>query len=87
MSASDEFVGIPRPRSSYLRFETERPNEIWQSDFTHYRLAGGQDVEILSWLDDRARYALSGSAHRRIPARSCSLPSTQPRRGWNAVLG
>src|SRR4051794_15700672 len=27
-----------RPRSSYLRFEAEMPNETWQSDFTHYRL-------------------------------------------------
>jgi transposase len=28
-----------RPRSSYLRFADEQPNECWQSDFTHYRLA------------------------------------------------
>ena len=28
-----------RPRSSYVRFEAARPNECWQSDFTHYRLA------------------------------------------------
>ena len=55
-----------RPRSSYLRFEAEQPNETWQSDFTHYRLAGGQDVEILSWLDDHARYALSVTAHHRV---------------------
>src|ERR1700761_4519212 len=27
-----------RPRSSYLRFEAEQPNECWQADFTHYRL-------------------------------------------------
>ena len=26
-----------RPRSSYIRFEAEQPNEMWQSDFTHYR--------------------------------------------------
>ena len=25
-----------RPRSSYIRFEAEQPNETWQSDFTHY---------------------------------------------------
>jgi transposase InsO family protein len=29
-----------RPRSSYLRFEAELPNQMWQTDFTHYRLAG-----------------------------------------------
>jgi transposase InsO family protein len=60
-----------RPRSSYIRFEADQPNECWQSDFTHYRLttpAGmpGADVEIISWLDDHARYALHVSAHRRV---------------------
>jgi hypothetical protein len=42
------------------------PNECWQSDFTHYRLADGRDVEIISWLDDCSRYALHVSAHPRI---------------------
>ena len=37
-----------RPRSSYIRFQAEQPNEMWQADFTHYRLADGVDVEILS---------------------------------------
>jgi transposase len=26
-----------RPKSSYIRFEADQPNETWQSDFTHYR--------------------------------------------------
>lgn len=71
-----------RPRSSYLRFEAEQPNECWQSDFTHYRLADGTrhvthrggvrriedgtDIEILSWLDDCSRYALSVTAHAPV---------------------
>jgi transposase InsO family protein len=55
-----------RPKSSYLRFEADQPNETWQSDFTHYRLAGGADVEILTWLDDHSRYALSVTAHLRV---------------------
>jgi transposase InsO family protein len=55
-----------RPRSSYLRFAAEQPNECWQSDFTHYRLAGGRDVEIITWLDDHSRYALHVTAHPRI---------------------
>jgi transposase len=38
-----------RPKSSYLRFQAEQPNECWQSDFTHYPLAGGTGTEILSW--------------------------------------
>jgi len=58
-----------RPKSSYIRFEATMPNETWQSDFTHYRLATGQDVEIITWLDDHSRYALHISAHPRITAR------------------
>jgi hypothetical protein len=33
---------------------------------THYRLAGGDDVEVLCWLDDHARYALRITAHVRV---------------------
>jgi transposase InsO family protein len=55
-----------KPKSSYIRFEAELPNECWQADFTHWRLAGGADVEILSWLDDHARYALSVTAHQPV---------------------
>ena len=57
-----------RPKSSYLRFAAAMPNECWQSDFTHYRLATGGEVEIISWLDDCTRYALHVSAHHRVTA-------------------
>ena len=39
---------------------------MWQADFTHYPLTTGTDSEILSWLDDHARYALSITAHVRV---------------------
>lgn len=71
-----------RPKSSYLRFEAEQPNETWQADYTHYRLTDGArrvshrggirgidqgtDVEILTWLDDCSRYALSVTAHAPV---------------------
>jgi transposase InsO family protein len=55
-----------RPKSSYIRFAAELPNECWQSDFTHYPLAGGAGTEILTWLDDHSRYALSVTAHHRV---------------------
>ena len=60
-----------RPKSSYIRFQAEQPNECWQSDFTHYRLTRpdgrpGPDTEILTWLDDHSRYALSVTAHHRV---------------------
>ena len=55
-----------RPKSSYIRFEADMPNECWQSDFTHYPLASGTDTEVLTWLDDHSRYALSVTAHARV---------------------
>jgi transposase InsO family protein len=55
-----------RPRSSYIRFQADLPNETWQADFTHWRLADGSDVEILCWLDDHSRTAISVTAHRRV---------------------
>jgi transposase InsO family protein len=55
-----------RPKSSYLRFAAELPNQCWQSDFIHWQLPGGQEVEILSWIDDHSRYALRITAHRRV---------------------
>ena len=63
-----------RPKSSYIRFEAEQPNETWQADFTHYRLQDGTshlthrggvrrtkqgtDAEIQTWRDDGSRDAL-----------------------------
>jgi len=58
-----------RPKSSYVRFEAELPNECWQSDFTHYPLHNGTDTEILSWLDDHSRYALRITAHQPVTAK------------------
>ena len=55
-----------RPRSLYLRFEADQPNECWQSDFTHYRLADGTDTEIVCWLDDRSRYLLHLACRGRV---------------------
>ncbi len=55
-----------RPRSSWLRFEAAAPNEVWQSDVTHWRLADGTEVEICSWLDDHSRYLLGCTAFERV---------------------
>ncbi len=55
-----------RPKSSWIRFAAELPNQLWQSDFTHWQLAGGQETEILSWLDDHSRYALRVTGHYRV---------------------
>jgi len=55
-----------RPKSSYVRFEASMPNETWQSDFTHYRLTTGAEIEILTWLDDCTRFALHVGAYARV---------------------
>jgi transposase InsO family protein len=47
-----------RPRSSWQRFEADLPNECWQTDMTHWH-AGGDKVEILHFIDDCSRVALS----------------------------
>jgi transposase len=51
-----------RPKSSYIRFAAELPNERWQSDFIHHHLADGTEAEIVSWIDDHSRLALSVTA-------------------------
>jgi transposase InsO family protein len=60
-----------KPKSSYIRFAADQPNQTWQADFTHYRLTRpdgrpGADTEIITWLDDCSRYALSVTAHLRV---------------------
>jgi transposase InsO family protein len=60
-----------KPKSAYISFAAEQPNEMWQTDFTHYRLTRpdgtpGADAEILCFIDDHSRYALSVTCHRRV---------------------
>jgi transposase InsO family protein len=59
-----------RPRSSWIRFTADRPNELWQSDFTHVLLADGTDIEVIGWLDDHARFLLHLTAHSRVTGRT-----------------
>lgn len=59
-----------RPRSSWQRFDADRPNELWQSDTTHWRLTDGSEVEIIGWLDDHSRFLTHLSAHARINGRT-----------------
>lgn len=55
-----------RPRSSFIRFEAALPNELWQADTTHWRLADGSDVEILDLIDDHSRLLLAADAFRTV---------------------
>jgi transposase InsO family protein len=73
-----------RPKSSYIRFEADLPNECWQSDMTHWHLEDGTGVEIVTFLDDHSRQVLSIRAFptttmdnvRRLFAQTCALYGT-----------
>ncbi|OBK13966.1 IS481 family transposase [Mycobacterium asiaticum] len=61
-----EAAPAKRPKASYIRFAAELPNERWQADFTHWWIAGTTHTEILCFIDDHSRYALSVTAHHRV---------------------
>jgi transposase InsO family protein len=73
-----------RPKSSYIRFAAELPNQCWQSDMTHWHLADGTGVEILTFLDDHSRLVLAIRAHptttmgnvRALFSRTCAAYGT-----------
>ena len=52
-----------RPRSSYVRFCAELPNELWQSDITCWR-----EVEIMSVIDDHSRLCVAAKAFAQVRA-------------------
>lgn len=51
-----------RPRSSWIRFCADMPNERWQADITHWWLADGTEVEILNQIDDHSRFLVGSDA-------------------------
>jgi len=51
-----------RPRSSFIRFEADQPNERWQADITHWTLADSTAVEILNVMDDHSRLLVASDA-------------------------
>jgi transposase InsO family protein len=57
-----------RPRSSWIRFEAQLPNECWQSDVTHWRLADGTEVDVVNFLDDHSRLAVESKVLRTATA-------------------
>jgi len=57
-----------RPRSSFIRFEAQLPNELWQGDVTHWVLANGTAVEIVDLIDDHSRLGLASVAVPTVKA-------------------
>jgi transposase InsO family protein len=66
-----------KPRSAWTRFEADQPNQTWQSDVTHWRLANGREMEIIGWLDDHSRFFLHLSAHYRVKGQTVTDTFTQ----------
>jgi transposase InsO family protein len=58
-----------RPRSSLIRFQAELPNELWQTDITHWQLADGEHSEILNVIDDHSRLFVASEAFSTVKAK------------------
>jgi transposase InsO family protein len=57
-----------RPRSSWIRFCADLPNECWQMDVTHVTLSNGTEVEVLNMIDDHSRLCVASLARRTYKA-------------------
>jgi transposase InsO family protein len=70
LKANDLITPQPhkRPKSSWIRFQAELPNEMWQADATHWQLADGREVEILNLIDDHSRFCLASVAFPTVKA-------------------
>jgi transposase InsO family protein len=58
-----------RPRSSLIRFQADLPNELWQTDVTHWELLDGEHAEILNVIDDHSRLLICSHAYGYVKAR------------------
>ena len=65
-----------RPRSSWRRFQFDRPNECWQIDATDWTMPSGTIVQIIDLIDDRSRVALG----------SVAVPSATTRAAWDVFV-
>jgi transposase len=66
-----------RPRSSFVRFEAQMPNERWQADITRWRLADGTEVEIFNVIDDHSRLLVASEARAVFKAADVVATFTQ----------
>lgn len=57
-----------RPKASFVRFEAELPNQLWQTDATEWHLADSSKVEILNLIDDHSRLCLASLAVSTVKA-------------------
>jgi len=55
-----------RPKSSYVRFVADLPNECWQADVTHVSLETGEVFEVLNVIDDHSRLCVAARAMKTV---------------------
>jgi hypothetical protein len=71
-----------------VRFEATLPNEMWQTDATHWQLADATSVEILNFLDDHSRLCLASDTYLTVkgPDVVQSFYAATQRHGFPASL-
>jgi len=57
-----------RPKSSYVRFEAELPNQRWQMDMTHVAIEADRHLEVLNVIDDHSRLCVASVAFEVVAA-------------------
>jgi transposase len=63
-----------RGRADYLRWERERPMELWQMDIVGgVMLIGGVEAKVVTGLDDHSRFCVIAKVVRRQTGRAVCL--------------
>jgi transposase InsO family protein len=57
-----------RPKSSFVRFEADVPNETCQADMTHVEPDNGEVFEVLNMIDDHSRLCVASRAMKVVKA-------------------
>jgi transposase InsO family protein len=64
----------PRRREDYVRWQRERPMELWQLDIVGgVNLAGGGEAKVVTGVDDHSRFCLLAAVVRRATGRAVCL--------------
>ncbi len=71
-----------RPKSSWIRFEAQLPNECWQADITHWRLADGTTVDICNMIDDYSRLVTASEVFEVATAPAVTATFQQAATTW-----
>jgi transposase InsO family protein len=72
-----------RPRSSYARWQRERPMELWQLDIMGgVMLIDGRELKLISGIDDHSRFVVIAQLVTRASARAVCQAFAQAMRAF-----